>query len=33
MTGSYLDSSGRDDVLSGGARRILVSTPAGEYKV
>jgi proline iminopeptidase len=33
MTGSYLDSSGRDDVLSGGARRIPVSTPAGEYKV
>ena len=33
MTGNYLDSSGRDDVLSGGARRILISTPAGEYKV
>jgi proline iminopeptidase len=33
MTGSYLDSSGRDDVLSGGARRIPVSTPTGEYKV
>src|SRR5499433_526116 len=33
MTGSYLDSSGRDDVLSGGARRIPVRTPAGEYKV
>src|SRR6202044_4155126 len=30
---SYLDSSGRDDVLSGGARRIPVSTPAGEYRV
>ena len=33
MTGSYLDSSGRGDVLSGGARRIPVSTPTGEYKV
>jgi proline iminopeptidase len=33
MTGSYLDSSGRDDVLSGGARLIPVSTPTGEYKV
>jgi proline iminopeptidase len=33
MTGSYLDSSGRDDVLSGGARRIPVSTPTGEYQV
>ena len=33
MTGSYLDSSGRGDVLSGGARRIPVSTPAGEHKV
>ena len=31
--GSYLDSSGRDDVLSGGARRIPVSTPKGEFKV
>ena len=30
---SYLDSSGRDDVLSGGARRIPVSTPTGEYRV
>jgi proline iminopeptidase len=30
---NYLDSSGRDDVLSGGARRIPVSTPAGEYQV
>jgi proline iminopeptidase len=33
MTGSYLDSSGRDDALSGGARHIPVSTPKGEYKV
>ena len=30
---NYLDSSGRDDALSGGARRIPVSTPAGEYQV
>ena len=31
--GNYLDSSGRDDVLSGGARKIPVSTPKGEFKV
>jgi proline iminopeptidase len=30
---SYLDSSHRDDALSGGARRIAVSTPKGEYQV
>jgi proline iminopeptidase len=30
---SYLDYSGRDDVLSGGARKIPVSTPAGTYQV
>jgi proline iminopeptidase len=30
---SYLDNSGRDDVLSGGSRMIPVSTPAGEYRV
>ncbi len=29
----YFDYSGRDDVLSGGARRIPVSTPAGTYRV
>ena len=29
----YLDSSGRDDVLSGGARMIPVTTPAGTYRV
>jgi proline iminopeptidase len=29
----YLDYSGRDDVLSGGARRIPVKTPAGTYQV
>ena len=32
-TGSYLDSSGREDVLGGGARKIPVSTPKGEFKV
>jgi proline iminopeptidase len=32
MTG-YLDSSGRDDVLSGGARKIPISTPAGPQHV
>jgi proline iminopeptidase len=29
----YLDYSGRDDVLSGGARMIPVSTPKGAYRV
>jgi proline iminopeptidase len=29
----YLDYSGRDDLLSGGARRIPVSTPKGTYQV
>ncbi|HEY6494203.1 MAG TPA: proline iminopeptidase-family hydrolase [Trebonia sp.] len=29
----YLDYSGRDDVLGGGARRIPVTTPAGTYQV
>jgi proline iminopeptidase len=29
----YLDSSGRDDALSGGARKIPVSTPAGDFHV
>jgi len=29
----YLDYSGRDDVLSGGARKIPVRTPSGEYQV
>ena len=29
----YLDYSGRDDVLSGGARQIPVTTPAGRYRV
>jgi proline iminopeptidase len=30
---SYLDYSGRDDVLSGGARKIPVNTPGGVYGV
>ena len=29
----YLDYSGRDDALSGGARMIPVSTPAGTFRV
>ena len=32
MTG-YLDYSGRDDVLSGGSRKIPVSTPSGTHHV
>jgi proline iminopeptidase len=31
--GSYLDYSGRDDALSGGARMIPVTTPMGGYRV
>jgi proline iminopeptidase len=30
---SYLDCSGRDDALSGGARRVSVNTPTGTYRV
>src|ERR1700734_3911247 len=30
---AYLDSSGRDDALSGGARMIPVTTPAGTFRV
>jgi proline iminopeptidase len=30
---SYLDYSGRDDVLSGGVKEIPVSTPSGTYRV
>ncbi len=29
----YLDNSGREDVLSGGARMIVVDTPKGPYRV
>jgi proline iminopeptidase len=32
-TSSYLDSSGRDDVLSGGVKMIPISTPKGTFKV
>ncbi len=31
--GGYLDYSGRDDVLGGGARMIPISTPAGPQRV
>ena len=30
---AYLDYSGRDDVLGGGAQRIPVDTPKGTYHV
>ncbi len=30
---TYLDNTGRDDVLSGGARRIPISTPKGDFHV
>src|SRR5262249_54744159 len=30
---SYFDSSGRDDVLSGGVRLITIQTPKGPFKV
>ena len=30
---AYLDNSGRDDVLSGGAKLIPIHTPAGDFKV
>jgi proline iminopeptidase len=30
---AYLDSSGRDDALSGGVRLIPISTPKGQFKV
>ncbi len=33
LADSYLDSAGRDDVLSGGSRLIPVSTPAASYRV
>jgi proline iminopeptidase len=31
--GGYLDYSGREDRLSGGARKIPVTTPTGQYRV
>jgi proline iminopeptidase len=33
VVSNYLDYSGRDDVLSGGARKILVTTPVGDHHV
>jgi proline iminopeptidase len=33
MSGGYLDYSGRDDVVSGGARKIAIDTPAGRQNV
>jgi proline iminopeptidase len=33
VVSNYLDYSGRDDVLGGGARKILVTTPAGDHHV
>ena len=30
---SYFDTTGRDDVLSGGVRMIPISTPSGEFRV
>jgi proline iminopeptidase len=33
MVANYLDYSGRDDVLSGGATRVPVSTPKGTFSV
>ncbi len=29
----YLDNTGRDDILGGGARRIPITTPSGEFHV
>jgi proline iminopeptidase len=31
--GNYLDSTGRDDILSGGARMIAIQTPKGTFHV
>jgi proline iminopeptidase len=30
---AYLDNTGRDDILGGGARRIPITTPKGEFHV
>ena len=30
---SYLDSTGRDDILSGGVRMIPIETPKGTFRV
>ncbi|HEX3911896.1 MAG TPA: proline iminopeptidase-family hydrolase [Steroidobacteraceae bacterium] len=32
-TGNYFDSSGRDDVLSGGVKMITIQTPKGAFRV
>ena len=32
-TAAYLDSSGRDDVLSGGVKMITIQTPKGTFRV
>lgn len=32
-TNSYLDNSGRDDVLSGGVKMIAITTPKGNFRV
>ena len=32
-TSTYLDNTGRDDKLSGGARMVPITTPKGEFKV
>jgi proline iminopeptidase len=33
MAGSYLDYSGRDDVLTGGVKMITIQTPKGPFRV
>ena len=33
MSPSYLDSSSREDRLSGGSRRIPIGTPSGRFEV
>src|SRR6266508_3851722 len=33
LPGSYLDYSGRDDVLSGGVKMIPIQTPKGTFRV
>jgi proline iminopeptidase len=30
---TYLDYSGRDDVLSGGVKQIPIATPKGTFRV
>ncbi|MDQ0011369.1 proline iminopeptidase [Luteibacter jiangsuensis] len=32
-TSSYFDNTGRDDVLSGGVKTIVIDTPKGKFKV